>query len=287
MDVLTLVVASVALAIIIHLSMRHVMVVLGRSPLRNGFDAGPDALNPELVPTLDADLFNEMLELGFKPLGIYWEQVSFSKRHQEYIFVRPGENCYGNLYRSDSILPRRGSFFTVFPDGAVVFSKNYAGGVELRTDDFIAEGAGQFESGRPKPASEFEAPVEEIDFDVRIPLATVLERHRENVNRFIFQGHKPPSSFDADAFCVAQHLFYQHPALRQQHRSAERTNLIRNLLGYAFVPAILMLICGVTHPLPWLALLIEAGWGLVRRYRGHATKKERPQASAEEGNPSA
>jgi hypothetical protein len=287
MDLTTLIVAGLALGILLHLSMRQIMVLLGKSPLRNGFDAGPDAVNPDLVPTLDADLFNDMLALGFKPLGIYWEQIAFSKRFHEYIFVRPGEPCYGTIHRADFSKPRAASFFTVFPDGAVAHTKNFPGGFDLNLPDFIVEGAQHFEEGQPPRASEFDPPDADFDItDVRISLAAVFERQRENVNRLIFRGHTPPEKFDAEAFCEAQHAYYEHPALRQEHRTAELATLIHDWFGHGFLPAIVACFTGITHVAPWCVLLVEALYALGKRYAGGFVQRLGQLVSRERSSPS-
>src|SRR5205807_6416931 len=62
-------------------------------------------------------------------------------RFEEFVFHRPGEKCFGILYPNNQIMPRRGSFLTVFETGGVAFTKNYSGGVQVQEGDFLAVGA--------------------------------------------------------------------------------------------------------------------------------------------------
>jgi hypothetical protein len=140
-DTITLALAIVSTLILLRLFLPNICAVLGLRTLKNGFKGGPEDANSCWPTKLDDDLYQEMLALGFQPVGTCWEQLPFTRRFEEFVFTRPGEKCFGLLYPNDQIMPRRGSFFTVFETGGVVFTKNYCGGVEVQEADFLATGA--------------------------------------------------------------------------------------------------------------------------------------------------
>jgi hypothetical protein len=139
-ETITLAVAILATLILIRLLLPNLFAVLGLSSLANGFTGGVEDANSYWPSRIDDDLYQEMLALGFQPVGTYWEQLPFTRRFEEFVLTRPGEKCFGILYPNDQILPRRGSFLTVFETGGVVFTKNYGGGVEVQEGDFLATG---------------------------------------------------------------------------------------------------------------------------------------------------
>jgi hypothetical protein len=149
-DTVTLALAVLAALILLRLLLPNILVVLGLINLRCGFTGGPEDANAYWPYRIDDDLYREMLALGFQPLGTYWEELPFSRRFEEFVFTRPGEKCFGLLYPNNQIMPRRGSFLTVFETGGVVFSKNYCGGVRICESDFLATGQ-QADPERPLP----------------------------------------------------------------------------------------------------------------------------------------
>jgi hypothetical protein len=151
-DTITLALAILSTLILIRLLLPNIFAVLGLTPLKNGFAGGPEDANSYWPSKIDDDLYKEMLALGFQPEGTYWEQLPFTRRFEEFVFTRPGEKCFGLLYPNDQIMPRRGSFLTVFETGGVVFTKNYCGGVEVQESDFLATG------GRTDPARDLPPP---------------------------------------------------------------------------------------------------------------------------------
>jgi hypothetical protein len=140
-DTLTLALAVVSTLILIRLLLPNILAVLGLSQLQNGFAGGLEDASGYWPSRIDDDLYKEMLALGFQPVGTYWEQMPFTRRFEEFVFTRPGEKCFGILYPNDQIMPRRGSFITVFETGGVAFTKNYCGGIEAQDGDFLATGA--------------------------------------------------------------------------------------------------------------------------------------------------
>jgi hypothetical protein len=151
-DTITLPLAILSTLILIRLLLPNIFAVLGLIGLKNGFAGGPEDANSYWPSKLDDDLYQEMLALGFQPVGTCREQLPFTRCFEEFVFTRPGEKCFGLLYPNDQILPRRGSFLTVFETGGVVFTKNYCGGVEVQEGDFLATG------GRTDPERHLQRP---------------------------------------------------------------------------------------------------------------------------------
>jgi hypothetical protein len=139
-DPITFALAIVSTLILIRLVLPNILTVLGLVPLRNGFVGGPEDANSYWPGKIDDDLYQEMLALGFRPEGTFWEQMPFSRRFEEFVLTRPGEKCFGILYPDNQIMPRRSSFLTVFETGGVVYTKNYSGGAEAQEGDFLATG---------------------------------------------------------------------------------------------------------------------------------------------------
>jgi hypothetical protein len=99
----------VSTLILIRLLLPNILVVLGFGTLKNGFGGGQYEANGCWSTRIDDDLYQDMLALGFQPVGTYWEHLPFMRRFEELVFTRPGENCFGLLYPNDQIMPRRGS----------------------------------------------------------------------------------------------------------------------------------------------------------------------------------
>jgi hypothetical protein len=156
-DTMTLALAVLSTLILIRLLLPEIFGILGFCTLKNGYSGGPEDANSYWPTKVDDNLYQEMVALGFQPVGTCWEQLPFTRRFEEFVFTRPGEKCFGLLYPNDQIMPRRGSFFTVFETGGVVFTKNYCGGVEVQEGDFLATG-GRADPARDLPARPPHAP---------------------------------------------------------------------------------------------------------------------------------
>jgi hypothetical protein len=281
-DPFTLVVAVLSAVIVFWLILPNLLVLLGASPIRNGMAGGAEDASCYGLHDVDADLYEGITALGFKPVGVYWEKMMpTSRRFVEVVFSGPGEPCYGVLYPNHQIMPRRASFLTVFESGAVVFTKNYAGGVEIDQADFRAEGAqsllppqlpedgAAFDSSawaQTRLVSSPRSAARRTDLDLRASLADTLERHRQNVAEFLAVGHPLPPAFDADGFITAQHRYHAHPLLRGKYQASMGSLLQTKLVALSTAPLLLAWQLGVTHPVPWCVLLVEGLIGLYLRF---------------------
>jgi hypothetical protein len=128
----------VSLLLAAWLCLPQVVILWRGARLEHGFLGGPEDVAPYWLHEIDEDLFDQLTALGFRPVGRYWEKVQLSRTFDEFVFASPEVPGFGMLYRNSQIMPRRAAFMTVFTSGAVVFTKNYQGGLEAETEDFIA-----------------------------------------------------------------------------------------------------------------------------------------------------
>lgn len=129
-----------SLLLALFLCYPQLLVVLKRSQIRGGFQGGPEEAARYWLHSIDEEHFQQLAGLGFTPVGVYWETADFKRTFRQFVFTKPAERCFAMLYPRDQIMPRRASFLTVFSDGAVVFTKNYQGGVQAKEPDFHSGG---------------------------------------------------------------------------------------------------------------------------------------------------
>src|SRR5262245_30578474 len=96
--------------------------LLGQRRFHNGsygtpFDVVPDGKDADY-----AEMYQELMSLGFEPLGIYWESLWFLK-FKERAFRSPKRDCVATMYKLLDD-PWEVGFLTVFTDGAAVFTSN-------------------------------------------------------------------------------------------------------------------------------------------------------------------
>jgi len=130
----------VSLLLALWLCLPRLLVVFRQNRIHRGFEAGPEEASRYWLHSIDEQHYQQLAELGFKPLGIYWEKTDFGRKFLEFIYIAPGQGCFAMLYPDNQIMPRRATFMTAFDDGAIVFTKNYQGGVEGDAPTFLAGG---------------------------------------------------------------------------------------------------------------------------------------------------
>jgi hypothetical protein len=130
----------VSLLLALWLCLPRLLVVFRQNRIHRGFEGGPEEAGRYWLHGIDEQHYQQLAELGFKPLGIYWEKTDFGRKFQEFVYVAPTERCFAMLYPINQILPRRATFLTAFDDGAIVFTKNYQGGVQGDEPTFLAGG---------------------------------------------------------------------------------------------------------------------------------------------------
>src|SRR5262249_29491054 len=111
----TLALATASLAWVGWICLPQVLKLTGLSRFRNGIRAGPEGVHLDKLPEKHADLGLQLLDLGFAPLGVYWESDDFRRTFTEYVFASEKEGCYASLYGFTREVPRV-SFITAFAD---------------------------------------------------------------------------------------------------------------------------------------------------------------------------
>jgi hypothetical protein len=105
--------------------LRHLAQCLGLLRIHGAGDETPEKLAPD-APGWYAKYYVDLIELGFQPLGIYWENMSLSKRSREHVFLIPGQGHWALLYflwRSEPWVTLK----TSLESGAIVSTWNRSG----------------------------------------------------------------------------------------------------------------------------------------------------------------
>jgi hypothetical protein len=274
---LRMVLQMASVALMLALFLPRFLVVLGWRKLEHGFRGGSEELAAYWDYKIDEDLIGQLAALGFRPVGINWERMNGGRTYWAAVFVSETERSFAMLYPNDQIMPRRAAFLSVSNEGAVVYTKNYHGGIMGQEKDFIAGSPGEkepehhsadsdAESDAPAGLVEMLRKARKTDRDFRAPLDEVLAEHRRCLSR-CFQA-RDVTSVDQDfqSFLEVQQKFYAHPFVRRVHRSGEILLLAITAFSLSIIPGALACCLGSQHPAPWIALNLECVIGLVMRY---------------------
>jgi hypothetical protein len=228
----TPVLAAVALAGAAWFCLPDLLKLAGITRFRNGIRAGPEGVALEVLPEQHAALGFQLLHLGFKPLGVYWESDDPRRTFTEYVFASRREECYAVLYgftHTDARL----SFVTAFADGAQIHTKNFNLGVEADEADLYAEGIATND------------------------LRRVLTRHREATARFAADGHPAGRELSLEEYARFQYDYYYHAVNYPGFRKGWWTTLLNKaaFLGLCFAVPLMLLGWEAASPAPWLGLL--------------------------------
>ena len=141
MEPVILILAVVSVLLAFWSCLPELWVLCRRPKIQNGFVGSPEEVAAgDCRHEVDEDLVEELAALRCQPVGLFWEKMKFGRIFHELVFANAKEPGFAILYPNRQIGPRRASFLTVFTSGAVVFTKNYSGGLEAHEDDFIAGG---------------------------------------------------------------------------------------------------------------------------------------------------
>jgi hypothetical protein len=232
-ELATPILAVVSLAWAVWICSPEVLKLTQIRRFRNGILAGPEGVAFEDLPEQHAAMGFQLLHLGFKPLGVYWEGDDPRRTFTEYVYESREEGCYASLYgfgRADA----RMSFITVFADGAQVHTKNFALGVEADEEDLWAGGIATRD------------------------LQQVLARHRQAAARFVADGHAPERERSLEEYTRFQYDYYYHPVnypgFRKDWKMMLQTKA--GFLGICFGGPFLLLGRQAASAGPWLGLLV-------------------------------
>src|ERR1700733_13841933 len=95
----------VSLLLAAWMCLPEVIVLCTWPCIRNGFEGGPREATARRCPDVDEDMFEEFAELGFEPVGVYWEEIRSGRTFRELIFAHPDHPGFGILYPNNQIGP--------------------------------------------------------------------------------------------------------------------------------------------------------------------------------------
>jgi len=189
----------------------NLLAALGISYYRNQVSGEPADLDPQGKGPIYADLHEQLVHLGFYPLGLYREQVLARRGRREFIFVHHSEHCVAVIFRLVRGNPRL-VLKSYFANGAVVGTCN---AYEQQDDaNFLVKG------------------VASNAVDV------VLEEHRRGVGRFTAAGNKLLDCSTLATYAERERQYFFNPTIRRKYRSAQWTILFAKLLVLAAGAAI-------------------------------------------------
>src|SRR5437879_4917728 len=84
--------AAAIWGIALGLSLHHLLAAIGLDGFKAGYEGGPDDLAPEGKDELYADLYQQLIELGFRPAGVTWEKIAGKARIHSFGFLHPSES---------------------------------------------------------------------------------------------------------------------------------------------------------------------------------------------------
>jgi hypothetical protein len=234
--------------------------LLGLGGFANGVRGGPEEMGDDRIPEGHAALAGQLRELGFTPLGVYWEGVRSGPTFEEWVYFSREERCYASLYGFTRGVPRV-SFITALADGGQIHTKNFTLGVEADADGLLARGTATRD------------------------LTEVLSLHRDGVARFASQGRRPTDCYDLTHYSRVQVEYYHNPLLRGPARKEGLQILGMKLATLAAFSGLASAWAGwhLGEPATWVGLL--AGCFFVAAVRKILLRAIATVGTAEEGCP--
>ncbi len=230
-----------------------VLFLLGLTRVRRGILGGPEAVRSGPGELVTDEIAEELDALGFVLAGLYWEQLPAHKLFRHPVFVSRKGDCFASIYRLfNNDLPRV-AFKTSFADGAVVFTRNYVGGMEVDEATLRAGGLDSAETAM---------------LEDRAALAEVLEEHRQRVRRFVLAGHPILTAHMIEDYVEVARTYSDHPTV-QRNLGKNIAVLFWVKLGFLMAgPGLFAAFWGIDHEAIWSILLAESASVLLFRYYG-------------------
>jgi hypothetical protein len=98
---------AIALAVtagVVWICYPHFLLVLGINQYRNGVFGGPEDLDPDDKSERFQKTYNDLIQLGFEPLGLHWSTIGRTISTQAYVFALSEVPCIAEIYsRSDNL----------------------------------------------------------------------------------------------------------------------------------------------------------------------------------------
>jgi hypothetical protein len=187
------------------------LCAVGHSLFNCGVDPDDELARTEEDPHY-FDLRDQLLQLGFKSIGMGWEETIDTPRTSTSIFTHPEHGCYAGAWRLAGG-DYRVYMTTVFQDGAAVMTANYSREPNLE-HDYHATGT----------------PTHLMD--------VLLNEHRAAVADFVKQGHPIQRCTTPEDVVNAKRVYFYNPSVQNMFRAAKFKVFCARAQGVIVAPAI-------------------------------------------------
>jgi hypothetical protein len=226
--------AAAVWALALRISLRHFWTASGVSGFDAGSWGGPEDLAPPGKGELYAKLYQQLVDLGFQPVGVTWEKLLGKRKIESFAFLHPSESWRASVW------PALGGdfrvyFVTQFTDGASVLTGNYP--------RRPTEGPNHLARGVPT-----------------MNLELLLDEHRSDVGQFMAAGHVTERCASLADIVEAKRVYMLNTTVQSRFRATEWYNFLTRVSILGVLPSVIALaaISGgwVTSPLyGWLLAL--------------------------------
>ena len=189
------------LGLALSLSIRHALAAAGLDGFDAGSEEGPDELTPDGQDPLYADLYHQLLELGFQPAGVTWEKTVGKPKIKSLAFLHPRDCCRALAVCSPG---RRLPSLLHYP----------VHGWRGRADDQLFPPT----VARPRLPGPGRA-------DHRP--ARLLEEHRRDAAPFVLAGHARRVAASLEDIVAAKRDYHANPTVQRHYRRTGRLQLPR------------------------------------------------------------
>ena len=230
-EMFTTLIRLIAIGLALMVCWPHLLLLVGLRRYRNGTYGGPEDLSPDDKPDVYRDKYQQLVDRGFKPLGIHWSRVGRTVSTETYIFGSSEYRCLAQIYsRSYNLY-----LVTAFKGGDVMYTMDTCP-KERRLDGYWVTGL-------------LDAPV--ID---------LLTEHRRHMDEWVASGREPlPTASLADAPPIFSAI-NEHPVNQRLWTSGAATNLSFAALILGLGAGIAGWRAGFSGPVPWLGIIGAAAF---------------------------
>jgi hypothetical protein len=230
-EYLSVVLASVAVALAVWVCWPHLLVALGLSRFQNGIQGGPGSLDPGDKEEDYQDKYFQLVDLGFLPLGIHWARNGSALATATYVFGSPNQPMMAALSLRSHTL----SLLTAFADNLF-----------LQTLDRETR-LWQSSSYRLQGLAD-------------VPLREVIATHQKAIETLAAQGHQPQPAATLEDFARIARAMNDQPASRRWVRTRALRSVATLLAGFLLCGALSGYAFGFNQPSTWMGLIAFSLW---------------------------
>jgi len=231
MDVLEAVMAGlplIALAVASWTCAPYALLWTGIYSYKNGARCFPDNFDPTGSNDRCLTRYQQLLDLGFQPLGVHWEKLGVLLTGQEYVFGSLRHVSTAGL----TACSRGLCFWTAFENGALVVTFDSQRGV-THLDTYRLTSV---------PCSF---------------LKDVLVEHKKQVGIFLRLGYKALPCSSIDDYTKIARVQYSNSANKCRLQRSARIFFAFSAMFFILSTAVLCLFAGFGSPWPWLVVIIS------------------------------